>query len=82
MASTIPPHDPSLLPTLSGIAFRGITGTGMGPVYTIAGPLTGLSFDGVMLSGMAGMCMQAPGATLTRTTLTGVPSSTTVLPCN
>jgi len=82
LSSTIPPHDPSLLPTLSGIAFRGITGSGMGPVYTITGPLGGLSFDGVMLSGMAGTCMQAPGATVTRTTLTGVPGSATVLPCN
>jgi hypothetical protein len=54
----------------------------MGPVYTITGPLGGLSFDGVMLSGMAGTCMQAPGATVTRTTLTGVPGSATVLPCN
>jgi hypothetical protein len=54
----------------------------MGPVYTITGPLTGLAFDGVTLTGMAGTCMQAPGATVARTTLTGVPTTATVLPCN
>jgi hypothetical protein len=82
MSSTIPPHDPSLVPQLAGITLRGVTGTGTGPVYTITGPLSGLTFDTVMLTGMAGTCMQAPGATLTRSTLTGVPSSATVLPCN
>jgi polygalacturonase len=81
-AATIPPHDTSLLPTLTGIRLRGISGTGTGPVYTITGPLSGLTFDTVMLTGSAGTCMQAPGTTLARTTLTGVPSSATALPCN
>ena len=81
-ASTIPPHDPSLVPTLAGITLRGISGTGTGPVYSISGPLSGLTLDGVMLTGSAGTCMQAPGTTLARTTLTGVPASATVLPCN
>ena len=81
-ASTIPPHDPSLIPKLAGITLRGITGSGTGPVYSITGPLSGLAFDTVMLTGNAGSCMQAPGSTLVRTTLTGVPSGATVLPCN
>ena len=81
-ASTVPPHDPTLIPTLAGVTLRGITGTGTGPVYSITGPLRGLAFDGVMLTGSAGTCMQAPGASLMRTTLTGVPSNATVLPCD
>jgi len=81
-ASTIPPHDTSLLPALKGITLRGITGTGTGPVYTITGPLGGLAFDTVMLSGSPGTCAQAPGTTLVRSALTGVSSSATVLPCN
>ena len=81
-ASTILPHDPSLLPTLAGITFRDVTGTGIGPVYTITGPLSGLRFDTVTLTGSAGTCTQAPSTALARTTLTGVASNATVLPCN
>jgi hypothetical protein len=81
-ASTIPPHDTSLLPTLAGITLRGVTGSGTGPVYTITGPLSGLAFDSVTLTGSAGTCTQAPGTTLARTTLSGVPNSATTLPCN
>jgi polygalacturonase len=81
-ASTIPPHDPSLLPTLAGVSLSGLTGTGAGPVYTITGPLSGLAFDGVTLSGSPGTCTQAPGTTLARTTLPGVDAGATTLPCN
>jgi len=81
-ASTIPPHDPTLLPTLAGVTFRGVTGTGAGPVYSIVGPLSGLAFDTVTLSGSAGTCAQAPGTTLVRTALTGVANGAAVLPCN
>ena len=80
-SSTIPPHDPSLLPTLAGITLRGMTGSGDGPVYSLAGPLSGVVFDHVSLTGDKGTCTQAPGTSLIMTALSGVATAATVLPC-
>jgi hypothetical protein len=81
-SSTVPPHDPSLVPTLTHITFRGLSGTGTGPVYSITGPLSNLSLQDVVLAGGAGTCTQASSVQVASSTLTGVAASATTLPCN
>ena len=81
-SSTILPHDTALVPTLTGITLRGITGTGAGPVYSITGPVSNVSLQNVTLSGSYGTCTQAPSIRVANSTLTGVAPGATTLPCN
>ena len=70
-ASTIAPHDTSLVPVLRDMTLTSVTGTGTGPDYSIVGPMSALAFSTVTLSGAAGSCTGATGVTLTSTTFDG-----------
>jgi polygalacturonase len=84
-SSSIPPHNTKLLPTVKNVTIQNITATGTAPVYEFIGlsgsPFSGIVLNNVHLTGTNGTCTTAAGIKLTNTTLTGVPSGSTTLPC-
>jgi polygalacturonase len=84
-SSSIPPHNTNLLPTVKNVTIQNITATGTAPVYEFIGlaakPFSNIALNNVHLTGTAGTCKTAAGIKLTNTTLTGVPSGSTTLPC-
>ena len=86
-SSTIPPHNTKLLPTLENVTISNINASGSKPVYDFEGltspAFMNITLSNVKLTGTNGTCKTAAGIKLTNgTTLTGVPSGDTVLPCN
>jgi polygalacturonase len=80
-ASTISPHDTSLVPTLTGITFSNVMGTGSGAVYSIVGPMSNLTFNTVNLKGSgSSSCSNATGVTLTGVTFNGA-ATTSISGC-
>jgi hypothetical protein len=84
-SSSIPPHNTSLLPTVKSVTIQNITATGSSPVYEFIGlsakPFSNILLNNVHLTGTNGTCKTAAGIKLQNTTLTGVPSGSTTLPC-
>jgi polygalacturonase len=86
-SSTIPPHNPSLLPTLKNVTVENINASGSKSIYNFEGlsaaPFINIVLNNVQLSGANGTCKTAAGIQLQNNTrLTGVPSGDTLLPCN
>jgi polygalacturonase len=84
-SSSIPPHNTSLLPMLKNVTISNITASSSAPVYEFIGlaakPFSNITLNNVHLTGTNGTCKTAAGIKLTNTTLTGVPSGSTTLPC-
>ncbi len=80
-ASTILPHDPTLVPTLKNISLTNVTGTGVAPIFGITGPMSNLTLDTVNLTGTgASTCVNATGVTLTAVTFNGA-ATTAIAGC-
>ena len=84
-SSTIPPHNTNLKPTLKNVTIQNITASSSAPVYEFIGLISpafqNILLNNVHLTGTNGTCTTAAGIKLQNTSLTGVPSGSTTLPC-